>query len=154
MMIDFEKKVNELFSEFGTHETMVLSTSLNDKVSSRMMSIILLDGKFLFQTDRNFRKYSQIKSNPNVALCASNLQIEGVCKEIGNPTDNIEFCRLYREFYPSAYELYSNLGSEVLFGIEPVFIQKWIYENGKPYIETWDFSSKNYEKRSYEINEE
>ena len=153
-MIDFEKKANELFCEFGTHETMVLSTSLNDKVSSRMMSVVLLDGVFLFQTDRNFRKYSQIKSNPNVALCANNIQIEGACKEIGKPADNAEFCKLYKEFYPSAYELYSNLESEILFGIEPVFIQKWVYENSKPYIETWDFSSNKYEKRLYEINGE
>lgn len=153
-MIDFEKRVNDFFRDFGTHDTMVLSTSSNGKVSSRMMSIILLDGRFLFQTDRNFRKYSQIKSNPHVALCANNIQIEGVCKEIGKPADNAEFCKLYKEFYPNAYELYSNLESEALFVIEPVFIQKWIYENGNPYMETWDFISKKYEKRLYEINGE
>lgn len=153
-MIDFWKKASEFFRDFGTHETMVLSTSQNDKVSSRMMSVILLDGALLFQTDRNSKKYSQIKVNPNVALCANNIQIEGICKEIGKPADNAEFCKLYKKFYPSAYELYSNSEREVLFYVEPVFIQKWIYENGKPYIETWDFISRKYEKRLYEINGE
>ena len=114
-----------------------------------MMSVILLDGALLFQTDRNSKKYSQIKVNPNVALCANNIQIEGICKEIGKTADNAEFCKSYKEFYPSAYELYSNLESEVLFCVEPVFIQKWIYENGKPYIETWYFSSKEYKKQPY-----
>lgn len=153
-MIDFEKKANELFRDFGTHETMVLSTSLNNKVSSRAMSVIVIDGMFLFQADRNSRKYNQIKVNPSVALCVNNIQIEGVCKEIGKPTDCKKFCELYKEFYPRAYELYSNLRNEMLFCIKPVFIQKWIYENGNPYIETWDFISKKYEKQLYEINGE
>lgn len=153
-MIDFEKRANDFFCDFGTHKTMVLSTSQNDKVSSRMMSVLLLGGVFFFQTDRNLRKYSQIKSNQNVAFCANNIQIEGICKEIGKPADNAEFCKLYKEFYPSAYELYSNLEREVLFCVEPVFIQKWLYESGKPYIETFDFSLKKYGKRPYEIREE
>lgn len=148
-MIDFEKKANDLFGDLGTHETMVLSTALNNIVSSRMMSVIIRDGVFLFQTDSNSRKYSQIKGNPNVALCVNNIQIEGVCKEIGKPAEDTEFCKLYKEFYSSAYELYSNLESEVLFAIEPGFIQKWIYENGKPYIKTWDFNLKEYKKQLY-----
>ena len=153
-MNDFWEKANELFGDLGTHETMVLSTSLNNKVSSRMMSIILLDGACLFQTDRNSRKYSQMKDNPNVALCVNNIQIEGICKEIGKPAGNAEFCKLYEEFFSSAYELYTNLNSEVLFCVELVFVKKWIYENGKPYIETWDFGLKKYEKRSYKVNGE
>ena len=74
---------------------MVLSTSENDIVSSRMMSVILMDGTFYFQTDCTFRKYRQISSNRNVALCIDNIQIEGICEELGHRPDNEDFCRQF-----------------------------------------------------------
>lgn len=40
---------------------MVLSTSLHDEVTSRMMSFIIQDEKFYFQTDNRFRKYAQLR---------------------------------------------------------------------------------------------
>ncbi len=43
-----------------------------------MMSIIIDGGKFYFQTDKDFRKYEQIKGNPHVALCIDNLSIEPI----------------------------------------------------------------------------
>ena len=89
----FFEKLHELFLEFGLGKKMVLSTCVNHQVSSRMMSLVLLDGKFYFQTDLNLRKYQQLKSNPNVALCIDNLQIEGICEEIGHPLDNTAFCK-------------------------------------------------------------
>lgn len=47
----FEDKYLKFWQEFGTCKKMVLSTSLNDKVTSRMMSIVVMDGKLYFQTD-------------------------------------------------------------------------------------------------------
>lgn len=95
---------------------MVLSTSYQDKVTSRMMSVIIFDGEFYFQTDKNFRKYNQIKNNPNVLLCCDNISVEGICTELG----------------------------------KPLYIQIWIYENAKPYIEILDFKSNEYRKTLYE----
>lgn len=57
---------------------MVLSTSLNDVVTSRMMSVVLINKKIYFQTDRTFRKYRQLKENPRVSLCVDNMQIDRV----------------------------------------------------------------------------
>ena len=67
-MEQFKEKLEKLFMDIGSSRKMVLSTSYQDKVTSRMMSIIVLDGCFYFQTDRTFRKYEQMKKNPNVAL--------------------------------------------------------------------------------------
>ena len=91
----FEEKYAMFWQKFGTGKKMVLSTALENKVTSRMMSIIALDGRLYFQTDRNFRKYAQLKGNPNVALCIDNIQLEGHCEEIGHPFENTYFCKSY-----------------------------------------------------------
>lgn len=47
-MNSFELKKEEIFSNFGYSKNMVLSTSYQDKVTSRMMSVIIFDGEFYF----------------------------------------------------------------------------------------------------------
>lgn len=131
---------------------MVLSTSLGDKVMSRMMSIVLLNGKFYFQTDKTFRKYNQIKGNKNVAICIDNIQIEGHCKEIGRPVDNISFINTYRECFKKSYEKYTYLENERLFEITPIFIECWRYIDDVPYIETFDIINKVYNLTKYDIS--
>ena len=46
----FNDKYNAFLTGFGQGRKMVLSTSENNKVSSRMMSVILINGEFYFQT--------------------------------------------------------------------------------------------------------
>lgn len=150
-MCNFEEKCNAFYQSFGAHKAMVLSTSFGDKVTSRMMSVILLEDAFYFQTDKNFRKYEQIKQNPHVAFCVDNIQIEGICTEVGTPADNSEFCSLYKKYFPNSFTMYSLLDSEVLFEVKPTFIQKWIYEENKPFVETWDFALQEYKKSEYKL---
>lgn len=145
----FEIKCNELFNRLQEHSKMVLSTSMNDKVTSRMMSIVIYNNEFYFQTDKEFRKYQQLKINPNVALCKDNIQIEGVCEEIGAPSENHIFCKYYQRYFPSSFDKYTHLKNERLFVIKPTYIQKWIYENGEPFIEQFDFKTCNYIKTAY-----
>lgn len=145
----FEVHCKKLYKELEDHGKMVLSTSSNDKVTSRMMSVIMKNGLFYFQTDLTFRKYEQLKKNPNAALCMDNVQIEGICEEIGCPQDNPEFCALYKAHFPGSYERYTHLINERLFSIRPQYIQKWIYENGKPFIEIFNFLNKEYKKIPY-----
>lgn len=116
---------------------MVVSTSLHDRVTSRMLSVVLIDGKFYFQTDRTFRKYRQIKGNPRVALCIDNMQIEGQSEEIGVPMENAAFCKMYRECFKNSFERYSALENERLFAVMPTFIERWCYIDGAPYLETF-----------------
>lgn len=137
------------FDDLGSCKKMVLSTSLDDKVTSRMMSMIIINREFYFQTDINFRKYEQIKYNPNVSLCADNIQIEGLCKETGQPSENPIFCSLYQKYFTSSYNRYTNLSNERLFVIKPTSIRKWIYENNIPMMESYDFSKKHYSKNRY-----
>ena len=149
--LSFGEKEKELFDSLGESRQMVLSTSLEDHVTSRMMSMIIHEGAFYFQTDRNFRKYAQLIGNPQVALCADNIQIEGICTEIGTPAEHPVFSELYRKHFSGSYRRYSGLENERLFLVEPVYIQKWIYENSKPFVESYDFKTFRYEKEAYEV---
>ena len=56
--MDFSEAYHRFWKEFGTHKKMVLSSSADDVVSSRMMSIVCIGEKLYFQTDKTFRKYS------------------------------------------------------------------------------------------------
>ena len=140
----FEKQYKLFFKEFGIAKKMVLSTSLACHVTSRTMSIIQIDDFFYFQTDRTFRKYAQLLENPNVSLCIDNIQIEGRCKEMGHPKEHPRFLSIYEKAFPHSFKLYSSLQNERLFQIEPTFIERWIYQNDIPFIETFDLKTKRY----------
>ena len=113
------------------------------------MSIIILNEKFYFQTDRTLRKYSQLKGNCNVALCADNIQIEGICSELGHPDVDTEFCVAYKKYFPGSYRNYTSLETERLFHGAPTFIERWVYIDEIPYIETFDIINKNYMLEQY-----
>lgn len=146
----FMEKYESFLMEFVKGKTMVLSSSENNKVTSRMMSIVHNNGLFYFQTDKTFRKYHQLISNPQIALCADNIQIEGVCKEIGHPMDNAAFCSIYKECFCGSFNRYSSLKNERLFVVEPTYVERWIYIDGVPFMETFDVEKQEYKLTKYE----
>lgn len=145
----FSEKYSELMDQFGISKKMVLSTAENNIVSSRMMSVIQINGKLYFQTDKTFRKYRQIVQNPNVSLCIDNIQIEGRCKEIGRPLENNEFLQKFQRCFPDSYKRYSLLENEVLFEMTPTYIERWVYIGSVPFIEIYDISNKEYRLDEY-----
>ncbi len=77
-----------------------------------------------------------------------------MCKEVGRPSDNRKFIELFKKNYESSYEKYSNLKDEVLFEISPNYIQKWLYIDGKAYIEKFDFLKQSYTIDGYDVDTE
>lgn len=148
-MEEFERKADEFYCEFGKGKHMVLSTAEGNKVFSRMMSIVQMDGIFYFQTDLTLRKYSQLINNNNVALCIDNIQIEGQSREIGHPLKNVAFCCAYRDCFKGSFEAYSSLKNERLFEVKPLKIERWVYEDRNPYIEILDFENRQYSLERY-----
>lgn len=146
----FRDNYKNFLNEFGKGKHMVLSSSENDKVTSRMMSIVQSDGLFYFQTDKTFRKYTQLVSNPQIALCIDNIQIEGICEKIGHPMDNASFCRLYQECFNGSYERYSALNNERLFVVKPTYVERWLYIAGIPFVETFDVENQIHNLVKYE----
>lgn len=145
----FSERLAGFFAEFGTGRTMVLSTSAGGRVSSRMTSVILMNGKFCFQTDTELRKYSQLKENPHAALCIDNIQIEGICTEKGHPFAFPAFCEVFEKRFEGSYRAYSGLTNERLFELDPTYIERWVYKQGVPYIETFDIINGSYSFEQY-----
>lgn len=145
----FEEKYSDFLSEFGKGRKMVLSTSADGIVSSRMMSVVQQDGIFYFQTDTALRKYLQLVKNNNAALCIDNIQIEGRAEEEGHPLKHEVFSKLFSECFRGSFDAYSSLENERVFAVTPVFIQRWIYNDGKPYIERFFVSEKRYTMEEY-----
>lgn len=143
-MNNFSNNITSFFSEFGKGRKMVLSTSEGNRVSSRMMSVVRINDRFFFQTDATMKKYHQISANNYVALCIDNIQIEGKCTEIGHPFDSTLFCDAFMESFKGSFDAYSGLMNERLFVVEPVYIERWIYKDAIPYIETFDIEKQEY----------
>lgn len=150
----FEEKFLKFVNEFGKAKTMVLATSYKDNVTARMVSVVFIKNKFYFQTDKNFRKYKQIIKNPNVSLCIDNIQIDGLCQEIGRPSEHQKFSAAYKTHFSGSYQKYTHLEIERLFEISPKYIKRWHYIDGVPFIESFDFETKNYNMEEYIIGRE
>ncbi|MBQ6250617.1 MAG: pyridoxamine 5'-phosphate oxidase family protein [Ruminococcus sp.] len=146
---EFTEKLSTFLSDFGNGRTMVLSTSENDRVSSRMMSVVRIGDCFYFQTDTELRKYRQLSVNRNAALCIDNIQIEGICEETGRPVECPDFCEAFQSCFKGSYDAYSGLENERLFVLRPVYIQRWVYSDGVPCIESFDIPARKYSFREY-----
>ena len=78
--ITYEAAVERMFEMLGTDKIMALASSKDDYVMVRNVSCLFYDDKVYFKTDKNFRKTKQLLANPNVAMCWSGIQIEGVAE--------------------------------------------------------------------------
>lgn len=140
--------------EIGDHGVMVLSTCDGKHVTSRPMSVVVIDRKFYCQTDENYIKCRQIKANPHVALSLKNYSIEGKCNIIGKPYENDFFIEKMTECFPDAVARWSAFPSECVLEIEPILISAWEYEEGfRPRIVKWYYGDgiRSYEEYSEKI---
>lgn len=143
---DFSSALPVLWKGIGTHGVMTLSTCSENRVTSRPMSVVVIDGKFYCQTDSNYLKCRQVLLNQNVALCHKNFSIEGACRIIGKPMEHDFFIKAMKKHYRPAVERYSQLSSECVMEITPTLIYSWNYALAKPYMEYWDFENMAYRK--------
>lgn len=145
-----QDKFKAFLAEFGRGRKMVLSTAADGRVSSRMMSVVRLDDTFCFQTDIELRKYDQLMKNKNVALCIDNIQIEGKCEEVGHPLKNSEFVAAFQACFKGSFDAYTSLNNERLFVVKPTFIERWVYIDAVPFVETFEIAEQRYTCVQYE----
>lgn len=145
----FDKKLINLFQGIGEAKKAVLSTSSDNRVTSRMMSFVIFEYKFYCQTDKRFLKTKQILNNPKVSICIDNIQIEGIAKIIGKPIEHDIFNTLFKKNFKSSYENYSFLENEILLEIEPIFITVWNYKETIPVRKYFNLIFKNYKEEIY-----
>lgn len=140
----FEDASEKLFRDIGSSGIMVLSTCSGDRVTSRPMSVVVIDGRFYFQTDESYLKYRQLTDNPNVSLSVKNYSIEGIARDIGKPSENAGFMSAMTKHFPNAVSRWSALPSERVIEVSPTLIKSWIYENDVPFTEHFDFTKQIY----------
>lgn len=148
---EFKVKV---FDELNKKNHMVLGTSANNRVTTRNVSTIFMDGKIYFQTDKKFLKILQIIQNPNVSLCELDMQVEGVAKILGHPLEdeNKEFLKAFSQKHQGSFEEYSYLPNEVVVEITPKLIEMWAYENDRPIIYNLNLEANKYSRNDYPMN--
>ena len=134
MEINYNDLENEVIGVLGKNPVLVLSTSLNDYVTSRHMSIINVGLNIFFQTNKCYIKYEQMNANEKVSLCCQNISIEGIAEEIGDWKNecNMQLLELYKSKHLGSYERYGSLEGQVVYKITPIKIKLWKYVNGEP----------------------
>lgn len=147
----YQEKLAEFYQKLGVAKKFVLATSKEDRVTARTMSCICFDQAVYFQTDSNFLKYEQLISNPQVALCSDNIQIEGIATDLGHPmdVDNLFFAKVFEQRYKSSFDSYTGLETEVLVKIVPKKITLWEYQNGSAVRLIFDIEKEEYREEPY-----
>ena len=132
--LTFAQAKEIMFEKLGAWKIMALASSVNDYVMVRNVSCLFYDDKVYFKTDKNFRKTQQLYQNPQVALCWSGVQIEGLAENKGLVVDEPDrrFEKLYKEHLWGSYNKYSHEDTEIIIEITPKF------------VEIWDTSEDNY----------
>lgn len=132
--LTFDQAVELMFQKLGDWKIMALASSVNDYVMVRNVSCLFYDNKIWFKTDKNFRKTQQLYQNPQVALCWSGVQIEGIAENKGLVVDEPgrRFEKLYKQHLWGSYNRYSHEDTEIIIEVTPKF------------VEIWDTSEENY----------
>ena len=132
--LTFQQAVELMFDKLGDWKIMALASSVNDYVMVRNVSCLFYDRKIWFKTDKNFRKTQQLYQNPQVALCWSGVQVEGLAADKGLVVDEPDrrFEQLYKKHLWGSYNKYSQEDTEIIIEVTPRF------------VEIWDTSEDNY----------
>ena len=151
--LTFEEAVELMFDKLGDWKIMALASSVNDYVMVRNVSCLFYDNKVWFKTDKNFRKTQQLYQNPQVALCWSGVQIEGIAKNKGLVVDEPDrrFEKLYKEHLWGSYNKYSHEDTEIIIEVTPKFVEVWdTSEDNYAFQIFIDFDKKSVEVKQYD----
>ncbi|HHY15197.1 MAG TPA: GNAT family N-acetyltransferase [Firmicutes bacterium] len=130
----------ELLAALEKSKIWILATAADGRVSARMVSVVNDGLDIYFQTHEQYAKYEQIQKNKQVALCWSNISIEGMASIVGEPfaAGNEDFIRRFKEHHKSSFENYTGLAGQVVIKVRPQTVSIWKYIGGEPYIDRLD----------------
>ena len=151
--LTFPQAVELMFEKLGTDKIMALASSVQNHVMVRNVSCLFYDGKVWFKTDKNFRKTRQLYQNPQVALCWSGVQIEGIAENKGLVVDEPgrRFETLYKKYLWGSYNKYSHEDTEIIIEVTPKFVEIWdTSEDNYAYQIFLDFDKETVEVKQYD----
>jgi general stress protein 26 len=102
--ISYDEMKKEILEELSKHQFLVLATSKDNYVRAGNMRYIYDDLTLYCYTGNKSRKYTQIQSNPKIAVVVSKIQIEGKAKLLKHPLDEPRFLEIYKKTHTDAYE--------------------------------------------------
>ena len=155
--LTFDQAVDLMFEKLENWKIMALASSVNDYVMVRNVSCLFYDKKVYFKTDKNFRKTQQLFKNPNVALCWSGVQIEGVAENKGLVVEEEDrrFEKLYEKYLWGSYNKYSHEDSEIIIEVTPKFVEIWdTSEDNYAYQIFINFETQSVEVKQYDSKNE
>lgn len=151
--LTFEQAVEIMFEKLGDWKIMSLASSVNDYVMVRNVSCLFYDNKIWFKTDKNFRKTQQLYENPQVAMCWSGVQVEGIAANKGLVVDEPDrrFETLYKKHLWGSYNKYSHEDTEIIIEVSPKFVEIWdTSEDNYAYQIFIDFDKKAVNVKQYD----
>lgn len=153
--ISYDALKEEVVRFLDAQSYLVLATSSSNRVTARTISCVSKGLTIYFQTDRNFLKSKQIERNPNVALCAANVQIEGIAKIRNHPFDasNAELLELFKTKHVLAFNTYAHLKNQIVIEVEPKFITFWKYIDSKPLRDCLYVEKAKAQREYYDISD-
>ncbi len=151
MEISYNGLRDETIKILETNPAWVLSTSKEDHITSRMMSIINDGLDIYFQTNSCYIKHEQMSANKQVALCWSNVSIEGAVESIGRWEEpaNQDLRKQYISKHKSSYEAYGELDGQCVYKVSVNKVKYWKYVNGKPIREVLDTRKERAERLDF-----
>lgn len=151
--ITYQEAVDRMFEMLGDSKIMALASSVNDYVMVRNVSRLFYDEKIWFKTDKNFRKTKQLEENPQIAICWSGVQVEGIATIKGLVVDEPgqRFAEGYKKYLWESYNKYSHEDTEVLVEIAPKYVEIWdTSDEGYAFQLFIDFEKKTLEIKQYD----
>lgn len=108
---------------------VVLSTSYQDHVTSRTVTVVPLEGALYLTSIKRpgAIKIEQIEKNPQVAICINTTQITGTATINGlvSAKDNAEIAALYKEKLPESYDRFATAPTAAFIKIELSTCKSW-----------------------------
>ena len=143
--LDFLELKESIITFLEEKSTIILATSSNDRVTARSISFVNKGLEIFFVTWTHHTKSVQIRENANVALCISNLQVEGKATIRGPPFDpnNKEYLDLYKKKHLRYYNKFAKQPETIIITIEPTLIVKLVNIKGDFYRDHLDIAKNN-----------
>jgi general stress protein 26 len=155
IILDFEQTLQAKLNRLKSAGDMVLSTSLDNKVTSRMVTCACEGRTVVFLSWKHHTKCLQIAKNQHVALCYENLQIQGLADIMGSPfsENNKVYADLLKEKISGIYKRFSRYKGMVIVKIEITRIhswEDWHQQEGSYVIDIVDLEKRT----AYKVNAE
>ena len=151
---NFGEIIKEKYLMLENVTEMVLSTSCDNRVTSRVISTACYGQKVIFLSWGHHTKCDQIRNNPMVALCHNTFQIEGIASIIGDVMDNnnTDYARLYQAKQSNYFDVFSQFKGMQIIQIEIQCMSCFGFEGNKFYVDRIDLVNKTAYREDLEQN--